>query len=487
VFITGAFFDILEVGPKKIRRCFELVRVRFAPSPTGHLHVGGARTALFNWMFARKEGGKFILRIEDTDTERSSREYEQQILESLRWCGLDWDEGPDIGGDFGPYRQSERLEIYREYAEKLVEDKRAYYVVYDKEDPSKELFTTYEYPHEYKEKGHPVTIKFKVLPGKTSFEDLLKGYMEFDNSTLEDFIIMKSNGFPTYNFAVVVDDHLMRISHVFRGEDHLSNTPKQLMIYEAFGWEAPVFMHIPLILGSDRTPLSKRHGATSVEHFRREGILSRALMNYLALLGWRVEGDEIFTIEEKLQSFDPKDISNKGVIFDYQKLEWVNGKHMRRIDLEDLKREFIEWAKYAGKEIPSVDERYFSETLRICREKVNTLSQLYDIMYPFMNDDYEYEKDYVEKFLKREEAERVLEEAKKAFKDLNSWNMEEIEKTLRDLSEKGLASKKVVFQLIRGAVTGKLVTPGLFETIEVLGKERTLKRLERTLQFLKKT
>ncbi|MCD6551194.1 glutamate--tRNA ligase [Thermotoga sp.] len=462
-----------------------MVRVRFAPSPTGYLHVGGARTALFNWMFARKEGGKFILRIEDTDLERSSREFEKQILDSLKWCGLDWDEGPDVGGDHGPYRQSERLEIYRNHAEKLVEEKRAYYVVYDRENPSEELFSTFEYPEEYARRGHPITVKFKVLPGKTTFEDFLKGKMEFDNSTIEDFIIVKSNGFPTYNFAVVVDDHLMEISHVFRGEDHLSNTPKQLMIYEAFGWKPPVFMHIPLILGPDRAPLSKRHGATSVEHFRKEGILGRALMNYLALLGWRVEGDEIFTIEEKLGSFDPRNISNKGVIFDYQKLEWVNGKHMRMMDLEDLKREFLEWARYVDKEIPDVEEEYFIAVLRICREKVNTLVQLYDIVYPFLNENYEYEKDCVEKFLKKEEAEQVLNVVKSEFEKLNDWNMENIEKILREVAGKGIASKKVVFQTVRGAVTGKLVTPGLFETIEVLGKERTLKRLERTIQFLK--
>ncbi|PLV57244.1 glutamate--tRNA ligase [Thermotoga sp. SG1] len=462
-----------------------MVRVRFAPSPTGHLHVGGARTALFNWMFARKEGGKFILRIEDTDLERSSMEFERQILDSLRWCGLDWDEGPDVGGDYGPYRQSERLDIYREHARKLVEEKRAYYVVYDKEDPTREMFSTFDYPEEYARKGHPVTVKFKVLPGKTTFEDLLKGQMVFDNSTIEDFIIMKSNGFPTYNFAVVVDDHLMEISHVFRGEDHLSNTPKQIMIYEAFGWKTPVFMHIPLILGPDRTPLSKRHGATSVEHFRKEGILSRALMNYLALLGWKVEGDEIFTIEERLQSFDPRDISNKGVIFDYQKLEWVNGKHMRRIELDDLKKEFVEWAEYVGKRIPDVDDDYFLNSLRICREKVNTLSQLYDIMYPFLSEEYEYEKNYIEKFLKKGESERILKEVREELEKLDNWNMEQIERVLREVAGRGIASKKVVFQLVRGAVTGKLVTPGLFETIEVLGKERTLRRLERTLRFLK--
>lgn len=462
-----------------------MVRVRFAPSPTGYLHVGGARTALFNWMFARKEKGRFILRIEDTDLERSSREYEKSIMESLRWCGMDWDEGPDVGGDHGPYRQSERLEIYKKYAHELVKAGRAFYVVHDLEDRKKELFLASDYPEEYVRKGHDVTVKFKVLPGKTRFHDILKGDVEFDNETIGDFIILKSNGYPTYNFAVVVDDHLMEITHVFRGEDHLSNTPKQLMLYEAFGWEPPVFMHIPLILGWDRTPLSKRHGATSVEHFRREGILSRALMNYLAILGWRVEGDEIFTIEERLQTFRPEDISNKGVIFDYQKLEWMNGKHMRRMSVQELAEEFSRWALYVGKELPNVEREYLERVLAICREKVNTLLQLYDQVYPFLFEEFSYEEEYIEKYLKRDFAERVLREASSRLRSLNVWTTNEIGNLLRKMAEDGIAAKNDVFQIVRGAVLGKLVTPGLFESLEVLGRDRTLKRLDRALNFLK--
>ncbi|HDM70249.1 MAG TPA: glutamate--tRNA ligase, partial [Thermotogales bacterium] len=246
------------------------VRVRFAPSPTGYLHVGGVRTALFNWLFARKNGGKFILRIEDTDLERSSSEYERIILDSLRWCELDWDEGPDVGGDFGPYRQSERkkMGIYDEIARILVESKNAYYAVHDLEDPKKVMLKADRYPTEYKERGHDITVKFHVKPERISFHDILKGEVTFDLSKMDDFVIVKSNGYPTYNFAVVVDDWKMRITHVIRGEDHLSNTPKQLIIYEALGIKPPEFMHIPLILGHDRSPLSKRHGGTSVDYFR---------------------------------------------------------------------------------------------------------------------------------------------------------------------------------------------------------------------------
>ncbi len=256
-----------------------MVRVRFAPSPTGYLHVGGARTALFNWLYAKKNNGKFILRIEDTDTERSTREFEELIMNDLKWLSLNWDEGPDIGGDFGPYRQSERLDIYREYAEKLVKLGFAYYGIYDENDPKKLIETTNERP----DKPHTIIFKVKSQT-ELSYEDMLKGKITFPGESVEDFVIVKSNGFPTYNFAVVIDDYTMRITDVLRGEDHISNTPKQLLIYDALGFEKPRFMHIPLILGADKTPLSKRHGAVSVGHFKTEGYLPEALTNYLAIL-----------------------------------------------------------------------------------------------------------------------------------------------------------------------------------------------------------
>ena len=469
----------------------KMVRTRFAPSPTGYLHVGGARTALFNWLFTRKERGKFVLRMEDTDTERSRPEYEKAIMEALRWLGLEWDEGPDVGGEHGPYRQSERKEkgIYDEYAKKLVEMKRAVYVVYDKEDREKELFETFEYPEEYVQKGHDVTVKFKMPKGeKIKFKDLLKGDMEFSSDEIGDFIIVKSNGFPTYNFAVVVDDHLMEITHVFRGEDHLSNTPKQIMIYRAFGWEIPTFMHIPLILGKDRSPLSKRHGATSVDHFRSEGYLPEGLLNYLALLGWRVEeGKEIFNVFERIEEFSPSDISNKNVVFDYEKLEWVNGKHLRMIEIESLCYRFNEYLDYIGmielKELLEKDKIYSMEVLNICREKVNTMKQLIDISLPFFIEDYEYEERYIEDYLKKEFAVPVLEKAIEMFSKNEDWTVEGCEKVMRDLAAQKIASKKKTFQLIRGAILGKLVTPGLFISLSVLGKGRVLRRLERTLQL----
>jgi len=449
------------------------VRVRFAPSPTGYLHVGGARTALFNWLYARKNGGKFILRIEDTDTERSTRESEEMIMRDLKWLGLTWDEGPDIGGDFGPYRQSERLDLYREFAEKLIENGNAYFAVYDKDDPKKVLYTSVQRPSD----GTTYTIVFKVPKNKIiSYDDMLKGTIEFSTEYMEDFIIFKSNGFPVYNYAVVIDDHTMNITHVLRGEDHISNTPKQILIYEALGWQPPEFMHIPLILGADKTPLSKRHGATAVEHFRREGYLAKALVNYLAILGWSVD-EEIFDYVEKVNSFSPEQISNKNVVFDYQKLEWVNSKHMKMLSSEQMYEQFLDWQRFTGN-----DKQVPKSVFEICKEKVNTLKQLYEFALPFIEEEYEYSDDYVEKFLKKPEARDIIQSALQEFSALDEYTIESVEATLRKIASTLQIGTNKVFQTIRGALLGKLVTPGLFESIVVLGKEETKRRLLRTLQ-----
>lgn len=458
-----------------------MVRLRFAPSPTGYLHVGGARTALFNWLYAKKNNGKFLIRIEDTDTERSSKDFEEIILNSLKWLGLLWDEGPDVGGDFAPYRQSERLEIYKKYAEKLVSEKKAYYAIYN--NNNEEIEKSFEKPSNFKNKDYSFVIKF-IVPkeGKTYFDDLLKGKMEFENKLFDDFIIIKSNGYPTYNFAVVVDDHLMKITHVFRGEDHLSNTPKQILIYDAFKWESPIFMHIPLILGEDKTPLSKRHGGTSVTYFQENGFLKDALLNYLAILGWSVE-KEVFNVFDEIKKFDPSKISNKSVVFDYKKLEWINGQHLRTSPIEKIEKEFLEYLKLVKLKIANVNRAYFQEVITICREKVNTLKQLYDISYPFFFDDFIYEEDYIKKFLLKPEAETILKTAIEKLNKINNFTLEEIEKNLRLIAEELNLGTKKVFQTIRGAVFGKLVTPGLFESIKVLGKQKTIERLNKTLIF----
>ena len=471
-----------------------MIRVRFAPSPTGHLHVGGVRTALFNWLFAKKEKGTFVLRIEDTDKKRSTEEFERQILQSLSWCGLDWDEGPEKGGPYGPYRQSERIEagLYHDPLKQLIENKAAYYVLYDKDYPTKELSKSYTYPQKDIEDGYPVTVKFRVPQGKTRFKDLLKGDMEFDNENYDDFIIVKSDGTPLYNFVVVVDDHEMKISHVFRGEDHITNTPKQVMIYEALGWEVPTFMHIPLLLGPDRSPLSKRHGGTSVEFFRKEGYMTSGLMNYLALLGWTVK-EEIFNPFEKVDSFAISSITNKSVIFDYKKLEWVNGKHLREKDLDELIKEWMDWLTYMSDDdyyreflegINLIDSEYLRDTVRICREKINTFKQLCEFSEPFYKDDFEYDGPLIQKFLSKDSASIILKAAYDAFSELEEedYTDERVEAVVRSLPEITGEGNKRIFQTLRGALTGRLITPGLFETIAVFRKKRTLERLQRTVK-----
>jgi glutamyl-tRNA synthetase len=457
------------------------VRVRFAPSPTGFLHVGGARTALFGWLFARRAGGKFILRIEDTDTERSSKESENSIIEDLKWCKLTWDEGPDIGGPYGPYRQTERIEkgIYDIYVRALIDNGSAYYALYD-EGNAKEIvkkFNSHDEANDYRLKGRSVTVNFKIPTGKTYFHDIAKGDMEFDNSTFEDMVIVKSNGFPTYNFAVVIDDYLMKISHVIRGEDHLTNTPKQIMIYTSLGWKLPEFMHIPLILGPDRTPLSKRHGATSVNYFRSYGIINVAFINYLSLLGWSVN-EEVFNPLEKIESFDLYSLSNKPAVFDYKKIEWINGQHMRKMSIEELIDNFKAWAFLQN---PSAlewfdDPDYSKAVFDICRQKVNTLKVLGEFARPF------FEKIPIDEeskeILKGEAVEKFLLIFKDKIQSLDDWSVENVEKLLRDISLNNL-SRKELFQILRIALLGQKVTPGLFESIYVLGKKRVVERIEK--------
>ncbi|MFW6119583.1 MAG: glutamate--tRNA ligase [Petrotogales bacterium] len=465
-----------------------MIRCRFAPSPTGHLHVGGVRTALFNWLFTRSNNGKFILRIEDTDVERSTKNYEEQILMSLRWCGLDWDEGPDIKGLDSYYRQSERNEqgIYLHYAKNLVNEGYAYYAIYDPIDRNKIIKKTSTLSKdEYYNHNYTINLKCEKS-GEILFNDLLKGEMSFRKDTFNDFVIMKSNGFPTYNFAVVIDDYLMEITHVIRGEDHLSNTPRQLMIYEVLDWKPPEFMHIPLILGHDRSPLSKRHGHTSVEFFRNEGYLSKGLMNYLALLGWTVN-EEIFDFKNKINEFSLNSISNKPVIFDYEKLEWINGKQLRIMEIDDLLIEYGNWLKYIGDtDIYSkiTENQYYTKNvIEICKPKVNTLTQLYEFSLPFFINEMDFEDRFVEKFIKKEWFIPLLERAIERFDSNNDWSIKGTEKVVRDLAEEKITSKKNTFQSIRGASTGRLVTPGLFETLAIMGRTMVLERLNNALDM----
>lgn len=466
-----------------------MVRVRFAPSPTGFLHVGGVRTALFNWLFAKKQKGTFILRIEDTDLGRSTKESEQEILDSLRWCGLHWDEGPDIGGDYGPYRQMERYEkgMYTQTAQELIDKQRAYYSITRQSDPKTEIERLYYIPEKYQSNDYRVTIKLAVIPGNTEFDDILKGRLLFDNQTIEDFIIVKSNGVPVYNFAAVVDDAQMKITHVIRGEDHISNTPRQIMLYRALGLEHPIFMHLPLILGADKTPLSKRHGGTSVAFFRREGYLAQGLMNYLALLGWTVD-EEIFNMVEKVESFSLQDITNKSVVFDYQKLEWVNGKHIRAMALKEVVAEFFKWIDFTQtsypekkKAVQNYTAEYIEKLLSISYDKTDTLVQLYTLIRPLLivAEELEYEDEWIRQYLAKPESVTILSKVIEKIATGSIATYEEIGRVLIEVATTLKLSKKAVFQTVRGALTGKLITPGLYEMIVILGKEDTIQRLTR--------
>jgi len=344
------------------------VRVRFAPSPTGHLHVGNVRTALYNWLFARQQGGRFILRIEDTDLERSRREYEDDILEDLRWLGLDWDEGPDVGGDVGPYRQSERVAIYRDYAHRLLDAGWAYrcFCTESELQRERERAQAENRPYRYSgrcrqlsesearkraEAGEPHTLRFRVRPGPIVWEDIVRGPVRWEAEVIGDFVILKSDGWPVYNFAVVVDDLLMRITHVIRGDGHLPNTPRQLLLYEALGATPPAFAHLSTILGADGTKLSKRHGATALREFREQGYLPEALFNFLALLGWAPppEAGEILSREQLLRLFALENVSKAPAIFDLQKLKWMNRAYLKAKPLPELVAAALPYLHQAGR------------------------------------------------------------------------------------------------------------------------------------------
>ncbi|HOB15661.1 MAG TPA: glutamate--tRNA ligase [Defluviitoga sp.] len=459
-----------------------MVRVRFAPSPTGNLHVGGLRTALFNWYFAKKHDGKFIIRIEDTDLERSKREYENAILEELKWAGLDYDEGVDKNGEYGPYRQSERLDIYQKYIEQLLNDGKAYYCVYEGEEI---VFEGNPLPNKYKLERNAdssIVIKFKVKKDEViSFNDLIRGLIEFNTNYIEDFVILRSNRIPVYNFCVVIDDYLMKISHVIRGEDHIPNTPKQVLLYNALSFNLPEFAHLPLIVGEDRTPLSKRHGEVSISYFRKEGYLPKALLNYLSLLGWNAN-EQIFDFKEKFKEFDIKNVSKNPTVFDYNKLLWTNEVHLRNNHIDEVYQNFVDWCNYCKIDINS-DDVYIRKVIEISRPKVRTLKELYEFSLNFFKNDFEYEEEFVNKYMSKPWFEEVIKISINKLEKLDVFEIKNIEYVLKEIASLNITSKKNVFQSIRGAVLGKLVTPGLYESIEVLGKEETIKRLKRTLNF----
>ena len=475
------------------------VRVRFAPSPTGDLHVGNVRSALFTWLFARHYGGTFILRIEDTDRERLVPGSVESIQEDLRWLGLDWDEGPSVGGPYGPYVQSERLHIYAEYASKLIAEGKAYKCfcsrerleqmraeqIARKQPPGYDRRCRDLDPREVERleaEGVPYVVRIKMpIEGVTTFNDLVYGEVTFENAVLDDFVAIKSDGYPTYNFANVVDDHLMRITHVLRADEFISSTPRHIQVYKHLGFPLPEFAHLPMILGPDRTKLGKRHGATSVKAYREEGYLPEAMINFLALLGWSAgENREIYSREELIQKFTLEGVSRTPAVFDIQKLEWMNGEYIRALSPEQLAQRVLPFLQKAGmvSEQPTESEmRYVRDVMVLEQERMKKLSEAPQLVSFFFGSDVEYDQKAVQKWLAQPGTSELLERVAEALENLEEWNTAAIEQAVRSVGEEmGRPGGKVIHP-VRSAVTGRTVGPGLFETLEVLGRERCVYRL----------
>ena len=478
------------------------VRVRFAPSPTGYLHVGGARTALFNWLYARKTGGKFILRIEDTDEARSTEESLRIQIDELKWLGLDWDEGPDIGGPFPPYRQKDRKEIYLEHAEKLIEMGKAYYcfspdsVFEELREKAKKEGRPPHYDEsmldtsplkEAKErlaKGEKGAILFRSPREAIAIEDAVRGRVEFGPEMVGDFVILRSSGLPVYNFCCVIDDHLMEITHILRGDDHLSNTVRQEMVYQAFGWQSPIYGHISMILGEDRHKLSKRHGSTSVGQFRERGFLSESLVNFLALLGWN-PGDEreLMSREELTQSFSLERLNPSPAIFDETKLRWMNGMYIRQLPLKEILLRSELFLEEAGYDIESRSEEWLLKLIEAVRTGLETLSDIGPACEVFFDEAFQL-TDEAKEVLKWEGSPSVvhaLREVLESFGEITAENLKDFQNQVKDKSgQKG----KHLFMPIRVATTGKPHGPELAVSLPLIGVDSLKKRVEKVLKTL---
>ncbi len=475
----------------------ESVRVRFAPSPTGFLHVGGARTALFNWLFARHHGGSFILRIEDTDRERSSVAMVQAILDGMEWLGLDWDEGP--------WHQADGLERHRRDALRLLEEGKAYRCFCTPEDlevkrrAAEERKEGYRYDRNCALRlpraeadaraaaGEPFTIRFAVPDGETVWEDAVHERTRFDNTDIEDFIVLRTDGTPIYNLAVVSDDHEMGITHVIRGDDHMSNTPKQILLYQALGWPLPVFAHVPMILGADGKRLSKRHGATAVGQYREEGFLPQALVNFLALLGWSPGDDtEVMTLDDLVRRFTLDGINKKGSVLDREKLEWLNGQYLHTMPADAIEALVVDRLVNAGLAFPEDLARrrdWLHRLFDLLKVRSRTLEELVAHARPFLVDHVEPDDDAVRKhWAKRpHEVDAHLRRVRDLLANAERWEEEPLEHALRALAgELEVGAGKLIHPL-RVAVTGTAASPGIFDVLVLLGRERSLARIDAAL------
>jgi len=484
------------------------IRVRIAPSPSGNLHVGTARTALFNYLFAKHNNGKFVLRIEDTDAERSDEKYVKNIFDSLKAMGLNWDEGPDVGGNYGPYSQSERLDIYKNYADKLVETGCAYYCYCTAEEletekaQSVEEKKTYIYSRKcknlsqeqienYKQEGRIPTIRFEMPHKQMKFNDLIKGELEFDTALMSDFVIVKSNGIPTYNFAVVADDIEMKISHIIRGEDHISNTPRQIAIYEALGAKIPQFAHLGMILAPDRTKLSKRHGATAVSEFIEQGYLPEAFVNFLVLLGWTpperenvdASASEIMDRSELIRLFGLERVSSSNAIFEFDKLNWMNGFYIRHLPVAELIERLKPYLQDYDLSIYS--EEQIKTLTEAVKEPLVKLSEVTEAVNYFFGNSVNISEEIRAAALSAEEASSVLSEFAKFAENIDYNDIEKIHEQLGEFRTqmKPLKPKQVMWP-VRAALTGRTHGADMGIIISLLGKERALLRIDNAIKSL---
>ncbi len=464
------------------------IRVRFAPSPTGYLHIGGVRTALFNWLFARREKGVFILRIEDTDQSRSTDEAIQAILDGMRWVGLDWDEGP--------FRQTDRMDLYRQHALQLLDRRQAYWCVCTAEelDARRQEAQVKGLPQKYdgrcREKGiiNPsgeAALRFRApQEGQTVIDDLIKGRVIFDNTVLDDLIILRSNGYPTYNFSVVVDDALMGITHVIRGDDHLTNTPRQVPMFQALGFDVPKFGHLPMIMGPDKTRLSKRHGATSILAYRDRGYLPEAMINYLVRLGWSSGDQEIFSVAELTEKFSFEHVQKSAAVFNPDKLLWVNAHHIRHGDpsrIASLLTPFLE-QKGFGQAVKAAPHGWMEQLVVMLRERARTLVEMAAAAEPYLVQEPTMESEAIQKFLASSMAP-VLEALAERFDSAMNFSKDTLEGIFKAvLEEKGLKMGQLA-QPVRVALTGRAVSPGIFEVIDLLGRDATMRRLRKGIEL----
>jgi glutamyl-tRNA synthetase len=484
----------------------EPVRVRFAPSPTGKVHAGNIHTAIFDYLLARHTGGTFILRIEDTDTERKEEGAVEHMMEAMKWLGLDWDEGPGVGGPYGPYYQSQRLHLYKEAAEKLVAQGDAYYCYCSperleamrKEQEERKLGSGYdrtcrnltaEERAAKEAQGIKPVVRFKVpLEGQTGFHDIIYGDVVFENSIIDDFIMLKSDGYPTYHLGSVVDDHAMKITHVIRDEGWISSTPRHLLMYRALGITPPVYVHMPVIVGADRAKLSKRRGAIPILEYRELGYLPEALFNFLVLIGWSLDDKtEIMTRKQIIENYSLERMSRNAAAFNQEKLDWMNGVYIRSLSAEELTNRVL---PFMEKDLPPeikrpLDVNYVSQIVPLMRERINTLKDAAVYADFFFADKLEYEASkFVDKKTNVETALKALQAAEEKLSTLGSFSRDLLEGALRHLAEDMGIKAGQLFNVIRVAVTARDATPPLFETMEVLGKERCLKRIKAALSVL---